>query len=146
MPPARRGGIHRVIEASAVATPASAARGTKSDESVAQVEENDAQAEGLRTHPEIPVPDMEEDGPPLEVILADEGRESPVPTEPTPNRDPGEALVESGPLPPLEDLVARIPNEVKERLDGLFRAHFVKVIRVPPSVLSMGAGSGKPKQ
>jgi hypothetical protein len=42
---------------------------------------------------------------------------------------------DSGPLPPLEELVKRIPPEVREVLDELFRAKFVTVKRVPAKAL-----------
>jgi hypothetical protein len=38
-------------------------------------------------------------------------------------------------LPPLDDLVKRIPPEVREILDDLFRAKFTSVRRVPRNVL-----------
>jgi hypothetical protein len=38
-------------------------------------------------------------------------------------------------LPPLEQLVARIPPEVREALDDLFRAKFTRVGRVSPTSL-----------
>lgn len=38
-------------------------------------------------------------------------------------------------LPPLEQLVQKIPAEVRETLDELFRARFVRVARVPKSAL-----------
>lgn len=39
------------------------------------------------------------------------------------------------PLPPLDELVKRIPNEVRETLDELFRVRFVAVKRVEPGLL-----------
>lgn len=39
------------------------------------------------------------------------------------------------PLPPLNELVERIPVEVREVLEDLFRARFVKVKRLPKSAL-----------
>jgi hypothetical protein len=39
------------------------------------------------------------------------------------------------PLPPLNELVERIPAEVREALDDLFRARFVTVKRVPKRAL-----------
>lgn len=42
---------------------------------------------------------------------------------------------EAGPLPPLNDLVQRIPAEVRDVLEDLFRAKFVAVKRVPPKAL-----------
>ena len=38
-------------------------------------------------------------------------------------------------LPPLDDLVKRIPPEVREALDDLFRVKFVRVVRVPAKAL-----------
>ncbi len=40
------------------------------------------------------------------------------------------------PLPALEVLVERIPPEVREALDDLFRARFVRVTRVPRKALT----------
>lgn len=37
-------------------------------------------------------------------------------------------------LPPLDDLVARVPAPVREKLDELFRARFVTVKKMPPGV------------
>jgi hypothetical protein len=42
---------------------------------------------------------------------------------------------EKAPLPPLEDLVNRIPAQTRELMDELFRAKFVTVKRVPKSAL-----------
>jgi hypothetical protein len=38
-------------------------------------------------------------------------------------------------LPPLDELVKRLPPEVREVLDDLFRAKFVRVTRVPKKAL-----------
>jgi hypothetical protein len=35
------------------------------------------------------------------------------------------------PLPPVEQLVGRVPAEVRELLDDLFRARFVRTTRIP---------------
>lgn len=43
--------------------------------------------------------------------------------------------VDSGELPPLDELVKRIPAEVREALDELFRAKFTGVKRVPRKAL-----------
>lgn len=42
---------------------------------------------------------------------------------------------DTAPLPPLNDIVARIPAEVRDVLDELFRARFVTVKRIPKSAL-----------
>jgi len=49
-----------------------------------------------------------------------------------PRAEPAE---EKGGLPPLEELVARIPAEARAALDDLFRAKFVGVRRVRPQDL-----------
>jgi hypothetical protein len=41
----------------------------------------------------------------------------------------------AAPLPPLEDLVNRIPTPARDLLEELFRAKFVTVKRVPKSAL-----------
>jgi hypothetical protein len=43
--------------------------------------------------------------------------------------------VDTKPLPKLDELVRRIPAEVRETLDDLFRAKFVTVRRVPKKAL-----------
>jgi hypothetical protein len=42
---------------------------------------------------------------------------------------------EARPLPALDDLMKRIPAEVRETLEDLFRAKFVRVVRVPKKAL-----------
>lgn len=42
---------------------------------------------------------------------------------------------ESTPLPPMEDLVNRIPAPARELMEELFRARFVTVKRVPKTAL-----------
>ncbi len=46
-----------------------------------------------------------------------------------------EEVIDPKALPPLEELVKRIPPEVLETLDDLFRAKFTAVKRVPPKAL-----------
>jgi hypothetical protein len=46
---------------------------------------------------------------------------------PDESAEPGDAKA----LPALDELVARIPSEVREVLEDLFRARFVTVKRVP---------------
>jgi hypothetical protein len=41
----------------------------------------------------------------------------------------------SGELPPMDDLVQRIPTPTRDLLDELFRARFVTVKRIPSSAL-----------
>lgn len=43
--------------------------------------------------------------------------------------------IDTRPLPPLDELVTRIPPEVRASLDDLFRAKFIAVRRVPKTAL-----------
>jgi hypothetical protein len=45
------------------------------------------------------------------------------------------AVPEGDPLPPLDGLVQRVPENVRAALDDLFRAKFTGVRRLPPEVL-----------
>jgi hypothetical protein len=47
-----------------------------------------------------------------------------------------EEMVDPKALPPLDELVKRIPPEVRETLEDLFRAKFVRVTRVPKKALN----------
>lgn len=49
--------------------------------------------------------------------------------------DAVEEIEPKGALPPLDQLVQRIPAEVRETLEDLFRARFVGVKRVPKKAL-----------
>jgi len=40
-----------------------------------------------------------------------------------------------GDLPPMDDLVKRIPAPVRETMEELFRARFITVKRIPQSAL-----------
>lgn len=43
---------------------------------------------------------------------------------------------EKGSLPPMEDLVSRIPSSARDLMEELFRARFVTVKRIPESALN----------
>ena len=64
-------------------------------------------------------------------------RGEPVPAPATPAADPEAAEPEpSGPAPELDELVGRLPPAVRETLDELFRARFVRVTRLPRKTLT----------
>lgn len=67
-------------------------------------------------------------------FLADarERGEAPVPAR---AREEIAEETDARPLPALDDLVQRIPPEIREALDDLFRARFVRVTRVPRKAL-----------
>jgi hypothetical protein len=60
-----------------------------------------------------------------------EARERGEPVATAPARAPAADENDTGKLPPLEDLVNRIPADVREVLDDLFRVKFTSVRRVP---------------
>ena len=55
--------------------------------------------------------------------------------QPAAKSAPADEEAERKPLPPLQDLVKRIPPEIRETLDELFRAKFITVKRVPRNAL-----------
>jgi hypothetical protein len=57
--------------------------------------------------------------------------------EVVPQRSPAEIEEDANPkaLPPLDDLVKRIPADVRETLDDLFRARFTTVKKFPKRAL-----------
>lgn len=96
--------------------------------------EEDAAVAGLAS--------SQDDGPPLDVIMADEvsvqsGADfvaaSRLPTFKPQNEEESEPPLAT---PPLDDMIERIPPLVRETLEELFRARFVKVVRVPKSALA----------
>ena len=89
--------------------------------------------------PESAVPAAGDDAPagpsPEEeaAFLAEERMSTPVMS--TPPTAAAEHEDVAGPLPPLDELVARIPAPARALLDELFRSRFVSVKRVPRSAL-----------
>ena len=64
-------------------------------------------------------------------------RGEPVPVPANPAAEPEAAEPEpSGPAPELDELVGRLPPAVRETLDELFRARFVRVTRLPRKTLT----------
>ena len=64
-----------------------------------------------------------------------------VPAPPTPAAEPEAPEAEpAGPAPELDALVGRLPPAVRETLDELFRARFVRVTRLPRKTLAAGKG------
>ena len=61
--------------------------------------------------------------------------DEPIVVAPPPVVRPAEEAAPAGELPPLDQLVARVPAEVRDALEDLFRAKFVRVRRVSPSSL-----------
>jgi hypothetical protein len=87
---------------------------------------------------DVTAPAAEEAPPPLDEageasFLADAHSRGEVVSAPPPMAEVEET--ESAPLPPLDSLVQRLPAEVREALDDLFRAKFVRVQRVPKRAL-----------
>lgn len=88
------------------------------------------------------LPPGDEDGPPLEALeaqmrgeLAERDSAAAPPAArrraATPSDEDDEPGAGKAKLPELDELVARIPPEVRETLDELFRARFVSVKKLP---------------
>ena len=73
-------------------------------------------------------PTSEEEG----AFLTAEAAAEPVPLAVSPTSD---AEDDTGDLPPLEDLITRIPGAARELIEELFRARFVTVKRIPKAAL-----------
>jgi hypothetical protein len=80
------------------------------------------------------------DGPPLEELEAQmrgelAARDQAAPSSPAARRaaaaDEDDSDAKAGALPEVDALVARLPAEVRETLDELFRARFVAVKKLP---------------
>ena len=68
-------------------------------------------------------------------------RGEPVSAAPTPTAEPEAPEPDpAGPAPDLDALVARLPPAVRETLDELFRARFVRVTRLPRKTLTAAKG------
>lgn len=67
-------------------------------------------------------------------MLAAEGESGPETGAPIRAAGMDEAA-ESAPLPPMEDLIGRIPASAREMIEELFRARFVTVKRMPKAIL-----------
>ena len=78
---------------------------------------------------EAPVgPSSEEEA----AFLATEGGGDSLPLAVSPASDAGD---DTGDLPPMEDLVTRIPGATRELIEELFRARFITVKRIPKAAL-----------
>jgi len=71
----------------------------------------------------------------MESAFRAEARERGEPVRVARGPEETEAETESGGLPKLDELVARIPAGVREAMEDLFRARFVAVKRVPRKAL-----------
>ena len=79
-----------------------------------------------------PAPEFDES---MESAFLAEARERGEPVVPPKAREEPAEENETRPLPPLNELVERIPPEVRETLEDLFRARFITVKRVPKRAL-----------
>ncbi len=71
----------------------------------------------------------------VESAFLAEAKERGEPVAPPRAADEAEADDEPKAMPPIADLVGKIPPEVREALEDLFRAKFVRVVRVPKKAL-----------
>ena len=68
-------------------------------------------------------------------FLAAQQQLEPADGSPPPPTGPAPDPEASAPLPPMEDLVKRIPAPAREAMEELFRARFVTVKRIPAAAL-----------
>ncbi len=61
-------------------------------------------------------------------------------SKPTRRQTEAAETLDGGPLPELEDMIAKVPQDLQEKLDDLFRAKFQTVKRVPAAVLKDSLG------
>lgn len=98
---------------------------------------NDEAAEIAADLRELPASVSPDDGAPsgfdeaAESAFLAEARARGETVAPAPKKEDAPDETESKPLPSLNELVERIPPEVRETLDDLFRARFVTVKRIP---------------
>ena len=91
-------------------------------------------------------PQGEDEGAPLGAISADEAAylAGSADDEEPPRGDDVPAT--GGDLPSLETLVSRVPERIREAMDDLLRARFVRVRKVPgASLKAAGARRSQPK-
>lgn len=93
----------------------------------------EAEPEVVPVEDEGPAPSWPDDA--TESAFRAEAKERGEPVRVAREPEEAEEEKESGALPRLDDLVARIPPEVREALEDLFRARFVAVKRVPRKAL-----------
>ncbi len=58
------------------------------------------------------------------------------PKKPTKKQRERAETLDGGPLPPLDEMIKKIPADLQEKMDDLFRAKFQTVKRVPKSALN----------
>lgn len=94
---------------------------------------SDAEPELPPTEEEAPAPIWPDDT--TESAFRAEARERGEPARAAHEPEETEEEIESGAVPKLDELVARIPAGVREAMEDLFRARFVAVKRVPRKAL-----------
>jgi len=123
---------------SAAAGPEVAAVDGATEEDAATVETGRRRSAGASI--DVVVSLSADDGPPMEILAADESAMALMLSEPVALAASAvaravEAECENQATPALDELVERIPTGVRELLDELFRARFVRVSRVPAALL-----------
>jgi hypothetical protein len=87
------------------------------------------QGNGLKDEPARQWPGEAEEASFLSGEREQPANSAPIPiVTPAPSAAPG--ILTPGETPPLEELVERIPSEVRQALDELFRAKFTRATRV----------------
>jgi hypothetical protein len=90
----------------------------------------------------LPLPEgLSDDGAPIgpsadeEASLLVEDGAAPPGAKPSRENQTEEVDLDSSPLPPMDELVHRIPESARDMIEELFRARFVTVKRFPKKLL-----------
>lgn len=67
-------------------------------------------------------------------------------SKPTRRQTEAAETLDGGPLPELDEMIAKVPQDLQEKLDDLFRAKFQTVKRVPAAVLKVDPKLDKPTE
>lgn len=98
---------------------------------------------------DVPVPwmDAEREAAMQAAIEVEEAERSAKMAKPSRRQSEAAETLDGGPLPDLEEMIAKVPADLQAKMDDLFRAKFQSVRRVPAAVLKdsdgkEGAGKG----
>jgi hypothetical protein len=78
-------------------------------------------------------------------IEVEEAERSASKAKPSRRQTEAAETLDGGPLPELDDMIAKVPADLQEKMDDLFRAKFQTVKRVPAAVLKSETPSASPK-
>lgn len=123
------------MPAPASAAPASAAPASAAPEDDAPTSSVVSENPGAPVEDGAPVGPSEGEETAFLAEQREQGYAAPAPARGAAGESPEDDKETGTPLPPLDDLVGRIPAATRQQMDELFRARFITVKRVPKSAL-----------